>query len=193
MLPGDVQSGLTCACRDALDSPGLSQHPQTMNPGLCRLGGFVCQILPGPSLEWVLVPSVSKGQRGKYVPLQAQDALPSSMVCVSFSTPCSSLVAHPQCKGPSRVAPVGSSLSHSVWSSHVLGVGTLPGNSSAEQLPAALRSPHMDPPDTSLSLGKSFGKSHVQSTSPLLPASHTSCSHTRWLHPCTAACLSPGG
>lgn len=135
------------------------------------------------------MPSVCKGQKGEYVPLQAQDALPSSMVCVSFSPQ----VAHPQCKGPSRIAPVSFSLSHSVWSSHVLGAGTLPGNSSAEQFPAAHMSPHMDPPDTSSSLRNRVGKSHVHSTSPVPPAPHTSCSHARWLHFCTTACLGPGG
>lgn len=64
-----------------------------------------------------------------------------------------------QCKGPSRIAPWGFSLSHSAWSSHVLRAGTLPGNNSAEQFPAALRSPHMDPPDTSFCpLGEALGR-----------------------------------
>lgn len=55
------------------------------------------------------------------------------------------------------------------------------------------QSSHTEPPDTSLSLGKSAGKSHVHSTSPLPPVPHMSCSHARRLHFCAAACPSPGG
>lgn len=73
------------------------------------------------------------------------------------------------------------------------GGGTLPGNSSAKQFPAAHVSPRRDPSNTSLSLEKSVRKGHVHSTSPLPPAPHMSHSHTRLLLFCTTDCLGSGG
>lgn len=154
--------------------------------------------LPGLSLvpvwEWALGPSICRAKNGKYVLPQDQDALPSSMVRASFSTPCSPQVAHSRCKGPSRIVPAGFSLSCCVVSGDtVLGGGTLPGNSSAELFPAAHMSLRRDLSDTSLSLGKSVRRSHVHSTSPLPPAPHMSCSHARRLLFCTTDCLGSAG
>jgi len=76
------------------------------------------------------------------------------------------------------MAPAGSSLSRCVGSSDaVLGEGTVPGSFSNELFPSAHTSLRSDPSDTSSSLGKSVGKSHVSSTSPLPPAPQMSCSH----------------
>lgn len=104
-IPGDVERGPPPAHWDAVGSPGLFQHPKTMNPGLCRLLlGWVFVLLrlsPLPAQERALgSSSVCKGLGGTHpIPGSGRSAL----LHASFSTPCSPQVACPRCEGAAEL------------------------------------------------------------------------------------------